>query len=123
MFVVNPCCDVIPKEIIEGYRNIPVANIGDARGRFGCMSWMIKPMNPDMRLCGPALTVQTYRADNLAIHVALEMARPGDVLVIDDADLDALRRGNRLALAPALAAIAARLSSHGSDSFRVSRNV
>ena len=83
MFVVNPCCDVIPKEIIESYRNIPVANIGDARGRFGCMSWMIKPMNPDMRLCGPALTVQTYRADNLAIHVALEMARPGDVLVID----------------------------------------
>ena len=83
MFLVNPCCDVIPKEIIEGYRNIPVANIGDARGRFGCMSWMIKPMNPDMRLCGPALTVQTYRADNLAIHVALEMARPGDVLVID----------------------------------------
>ncbi len=36
-----------------------------------------------MRLCGPALTVQTYRADNLAIHVALDMARPGDVLVID----------------------------------------
>lgn len=83
MFVVNPCCDVIPKEIIEGYRDIPVANVGDARGRFGCMSWMIKPMDPGMRLCGPALTVQTYRADNLAIHVALEMARPGDVLVID----------------------------------------
>ncbi len=47
MFEVNPCCDVILKEIIEGYRNIPVANIGDARGRFGCMSWMIKPMNPE----------------------------------------------------------------------------
>ena len=73
----------MPQEIIDGYRNIPVANIGDARGRFGCMSWMIKPMNHDMRICGPALTVQTYRADNLAIHVALNMARPGDVLVID----------------------------------------
>lgn len=36
-----------------------------------------------MRICGPALTVQTYRADNLVIHVALNLARPGDVLVID----------------------------------------
>lgn len=83
LFLVNSCCDFIPQEIIAGYKKIPVANIGDARGRFGCMSWMIKPMNPDMRICGPALTVQTYRADNLAIHVALKMARPGDVLVID----------------------------------------
>ena len=36
-----------------------------------------------MRLSGPALTVQTYRADNLMCHVALEMAHPGDVLVVD----------------------------------------
>jgi 4-hydroxy-4-methyl-2-oxoglutarate aldolase len=36
-----------------------------------------------MRLAGPALTVQTYRADNLMLHVALELANPGDILVVD----------------------------------------
>lgn len=83
MFIVNPCKNSLPEEITDGFRDIPVANIGDARGRFGCMSWTIKPLNPHMRLCGSALTVQTYRADNLAIHVALDMAREGDVLVVD----------------------------------------
>ena len=83
VFIINECSDRILEEIVKEYEGLAVANIGDARGRFGCMSWIIKPLHPDMRICGPALTVQTYRADNLAIHVALDMARPGDVLVVD----------------------------------------
>lgn len=83
MFVINPCCDPVPSDILEGFRGIGVANIGDARGRFGCMSFKMKPVTPNMRLLGSALTVQTYRADNLTLHVALNMARPGDVLVVD----------------------------------------
>lgn len=34
-------------------------------------------------MVGPALTVRTRPGDNLAVHVALEAARPGDVLVVD----------------------------------------
>ncbi len=83
MFVINQCCDRIPAEVVEGWRGIGVANIGDARGRSGCMSHRMKPVTPAMRLLGTALTVQTSRADNLALHVALNMARPGDVLVVD----------------------------------------
>ena len=47
------------------------------------MSYAIKPLSPSMRIVGCAVTVQTYRADNLLLHVALEMAQEGDVLVVD----------------------------------------
>jgi RraA family protein len=34
-------------------------------------------------MAGPALTIKTRPGDNLMIHKALQMARPGDVLVVD----------------------------------------
>jgi regulator of RNase E activity RraA len=36
-----------------------------------------------LSMAGPALTIRTRPGDNLAVHVALETARPGDVLVVD----------------------------------------
>lgn len=83
MFIINPCREFFPTEIVRDFKDIAVANVGDARGRFGCMSHRIKPLASSMRLIGPALTVQTYRADNLALHVALDMAREGDILIVD----------------------------------------
>ncbi len=83
MFIINTCFDRIPPETVLGFKDLSVANIGDARGRFGCMSYRIKPLAPAMRMAGSAFTVQTYRADNLALHVALDMAREGDILVVD----------------------------------------
>src|SRR6266849_4500254 len=35
------------------------------------------------RLCGPACTVKVFPGDNLMVHKALDVARPGDVIVID----------------------------------------
>lgn len=46
----------------------------------------IRPMLVGARLVGPALTVQVPHGDNLAIHAALALAQPGDVLVIDGGD-------------------------------------
>jgi len=60
-----------------------VAMIADSMGRFGAMKPYIKPLAPGQRMAGPALTVQAYRSDNLMIHVALELAEAGDVLVVD----------------------------------------
>jgi regulator of RNase E activity RraA len=36
-----------------------------------------------MKVAGPALTVEVRPGDNLMIHAAIAMAKPGDVLVID----------------------------------------
>ena len=57
--------------------------LADVAGRRGTMDGRIQPLTPDMRVCGPALTVEVRPGDNLMIHAAMALARPGDVLVID----------------------------------------
>ena len=83
MFRINDRVEIVSAETIQRLGRLSVPAIGDALGRFGCVHSSIKPLSDAMRLSGPALTVQTYRADNLMCHVALEMAHPGDVLVVD----------------------------------------
>jgi len=35
------------------------------------------------RLCGPACTVKVFPGDNLMVHKALDVASPGDIIIID----------------------------------------
>jgi RraA family protein len=67
---------------VEGFRGLPVANIADEMNRFFCVDARIKPYN-GKALLGPAFTVKTRTADNLMLHKALELAQPGDVIVVD----------------------------------------
>jgi regulator of RNase E activity RraA len=57
--------------------------LADVAGRRGAMDGRIQALAPTMRACGPAFTVEVRPGDNLMIHAAMAMARPGDVLVID----------------------------------------
>jgi regulator of RNase E activity RraA len=50
--------------------------------RLGALDWRIKPLSPESALCGPALTVRTRPGDNLMVWKAVDVAQPGDVLVI-----------------------------------------
>ncbi len=70
------------KELVEGFRGLPVANIADEMNRFSCVDARIKPIN-GTPLIGPAFTVKTRTADNLLLHKALTLAQPGDVIVVD----------------------------------------
>ena len=70
-----------PKELIEGFAGLPVANIADMMNRMFCLDAKIRPMNASP-LCGPAFTISTRPGDNLLLHKALDMAQPGDVLVV-----------------------------------------
>ena len=70
------------KDLVEGFRGLPVANIADEMNRFFCVDARIKPYN-DKPLIGPAFTVKARVADNLMLHKALELAQPGDVIVVD----------------------------------------
>jgi regulator of RNase E activity RraA len=69
------------KELVEAFRDIPVANIDDCMGRLAAVDALIRPMNK-ARLLGTAFTVKAPAGDNLMFHKALDMAKPGDVLVI-----------------------------------------
>ena len=57
--------------------------LADVAGRRGAMDGRIQALTPNMRVCGPAFTVDVRAGDNLMIHTAMTMAKPGDVLVID----------------------------------------
>lgn len=61
----------------------PASILADVAGRRGTLSSRIAPLAPTMRISGPALTVEVRPGDNLMIHAAMAMAKPGDVLVID----------------------------------------
>jgi 4-hydroxy-4-methyl-2-oxoglutarate aldolase len=59
------------------------AILADVAGRRGAMNGRIAALRPSMKVCGPALTVDVRPGDNLMIHAAIALAKPGDVLVID----------------------------------------
>jgi regulator of RNase E activity RraA len=69
-------------ELVARYAGVPTGNVCDAMDRFGAMDYRIQALDRASRMCGPAITVRTRPGDNLAVYQALEVARPGDVLVI-----------------------------------------
>ena len=68
--------------IIERYRNIPVPNIDDNMGRLYAVSSAIRPYNK-APLLGQAFTVKAPQGDNFMFHRALDLAKPGDIIVVD----------------------------------------
>lgn len=70
------------RALVEKFRGVPVANISDTMGRIYCMDHALRPFNK-VPLLGAALTVKVPLGDNLMLHKALEMALPGDVIVVD----------------------------------------
>jgi 4-hydroxy-4-methyl-2-oxoglutarate aldolase len=58
------------------------ATLHEAAGRIGALPNAIRPLDPGMRVAGPALTVACLPGDNLWIHRALEHAQAGQVLVV-----------------------------------------
>ena len=70
-----------PQNIIEQFRELGTATIHEASGRKGYVDCAIKPIAKDVRVCGPAFTVDCHPRDNLMLHKALEKTQPGDVIV------------------------------------------
>ena len=81
---INPRVPGPEAEVVEAFKSIPVAAIGDSMSRnVGTMGLRQYHARLDAVLCGPAVTVRVRPGDNLMIHKALMMVQPGDVLVID----------------------------------------
>lgn len=69
--------------LVERARKYQVAILCDVAGRRGALNARVRALNPNMKLCGPAFTVEVRPGDNLMFHVALAVAKPGDVIVVD----------------------------------------
>lgn len=70
-------------ELIRELETMPVANIDDNMSRTAAIDSSIKPIGYKGHLCGPAFTIKVAQGDNLMLHAAMDLAKPGDVIVID----------------------------------------
>ncbi len=72
-----------PRELVAAIRSLSTPTALEClKGPFN-MSSEIKPLWPGAKLAGAALTVACRVADNLTLHKAIELAKPGDVIVVD----------------------------------------
>src|SRR5215467_13178664 len=82
---VNVAATSVPKpaaSLIDAFRQAPTSVISDNLARLpGAVG--LRPFHRGGRMVGVAFTVRTRPGDNLAIHRALEMVGPGDVIVVD----------------------------------------
>lgn len=73
----------VSPEWVTRYRELPVANVSDSMNRMTAGGARLRPMHREGALAGPALTVKARPGDNLMLHYALDIAQPGDVIVVD----------------------------------------
>jgi len=71
-----------PARTLRAYAGLPTGFVTDAYNGRGCLDYRIKPLTPDMKLCGPAITAFCSPGDILAAMAILDFARKGDVIVI-----------------------------------------
>lgn len=72
------------REVVEGLKAFDTPAISDLMNRLYTMSSGIRNLTDgQLQLVGPACTVKVYPGDNLMVHKALDIAQPGDVVVVD----------------------------------------
>lgn len=69
-------------ETVELFRGVQAANIDDTMERIAAVDSAIKRVGKG-QLLGPAFTIRVPQGDNLMLHAAMDLAKPGDVIVID----------------------------------------
>jgi 4-hydroxy-4-methyl-2-oxoglutarate aldolase len=67
---------------VDAFARYGVATIHEAQGRTGLFAPRLRPIFRPVRVAGNALTCEVAPGDNWSIHVAVEMAQPGDILVV-----------------------------------------
>jgi 4-hydroxy-4-methyl-2-oxoglutarate aldolase len=67
---------------VERLARFGVATLHEAQGRVGLMRPFMRPVYPGAKACGTAVTVLAHPGDNWMLHVAAEMIRPGDVVIV-----------------------------------------
>jgi len=73
-----------PQDLVKEYAKQSTATVHEASAGKGAIFSNIKSTKSGMKVCGPALTVMLPGGDNIMAHKALYIARPGDVLVVNN---------------------------------------
>jgi 4-hydroxy-4-methyl-2-oxoglutarate aldolase len=73
----------VPAALVAAASKFQASILADVAGRRGTLGGGIQALSKAMKLAGPAFTVEVRPGDNLMIHAALQLAQPGDVIVVD----------------------------------------
>jgi 4-hydroxy-4-methyl-2-oxoglutarate aldolase len=68
--------------LVDRLADYGTATVHEAIGRRGYLGPAIRPIQTGSRIGGTALTVVCWPGDNLMLHVAVEQAKPGDIIVV-----------------------------------------
>ena len=67
---------------MDQFKDVAVANLDDVMNRISSTEAGLRPINGSP-LLGTAFTVKVPAGDNLFFHIAMDLVKPGDVIVID----------------------------------------
>ncbi|MFM9882037.1 MAG: RraA family protein, partial [Burkholderiales bacterium] len=69
--------------LVRGLGEQVTPHLSDSMNRLQGACSAIRPMHNGATMAGVALTVRVAAGDNLMVHKAIDMAQPGDVIVVD----------------------------------------
>lgn len=69
--------------LVQSFESVVTPHVSDNMSRLTGTTNKIIPFHNGKKLVGTALTVKTRPGDNLLVHKAIDMAEPGDVIVVD----------------------------------------
>ncbi|HIQ07193.1 MAG TPA: RraA family protein [Thiotrichaceae bacterium] len=82
-FRVNMSISRLDNSLVKQFSQFLTTDISDLMNRLYTMSWSIKNLVNNQCILGTAITVKVFPGDNLMVHKALDIAQPGDIIVID----------------------------------------
>jgi len=80
---IRRAIDRVPASLVKAASKFQASILADVGGRRGTLGGRIQPLSKSMKVAGPAFTVEVRPGANLMIHAALNLAKPGDVIVVD----------------------------------------
>ena len=81
MFLLNERVQGVPPELLDLYEKVCPSTIGHMTD-FGFITGL-KPFQSNFHFVGNAVTVQLPHMDSIAIHKAVDVVKPGDVLCVN----------------------------------------
>jgi regulator of RNase E activity RraA len=82
-FRINPRPSEIDPALLEAFRGLPTPIVSDNMARMYAGGPGLRPYYRGSPMLGVALTVRARPGDNLMVHKAIDIAKPGEIIVVD----------------------------------------